>query len=590
MCGPDAEKHNEQMAGAVASLLGVAVDSVMVCTTGVIGVPFPIDRVTQATKKLVEGLESDPKHAAEAIRTTDTCEKVASRELFLGGSRIRILGIAKGSGMVHPNMATVLGFLLTDAAISPAVLDEALRDAVDETFNMVSVDRDTSTNDTVLALANGLAENAPIDSLASEQGKLFAAALLEVCGDLARAVAKDGEGARKLVTSHVVGASSKHVARELARSVIESNLVKAALFGADPGFGRVLAALGARAHLLSEPLDPKRLGVVLQGVRVFEAGKPVTFEADALRARLRQDEVRIEIAVGDGPGEATAWGCDLSYDYVRINADYAAVLVDSPGGPVHRDARLDTKTPELKTEVLVSALRYIERFSGTRAVICYGPTTLARRDLALRLAEDVRLLAAVGLRAILVQGGDPSEVVVSSLARAGVRAVGLSGSDGNLLKMREGAFDDESTTVQVDTDVIETLLAKGYIPVVMPALTELDIPSSPRVPGGSVRGLPVDAEAVAAELAVACSARKLIYLCEAPGILSEGLLVSELSAEELDRRARDGSLDPSMRSRAVSVVRALAGGVETVHLIDERVPHNVVAELFTENGVGTMVR
>jgi acetylglutamate kinase len=379
------------------------------------------------------------------------------------------------------------------------------------------------------------------------------------------------------------------LARALARSVVESSLVKAALFGADPGFGRVLSALGARASVLGASLDPASVGVTMQGVRVFEAGRPVTFEADALRARLRQDEVRVEISVGAGPAEATAWGCDLSYDYVRINADYAAVLVDSPGGPVHRDARLDTKTPELKTEVLVSALRYIERFSGTRAVVSYGPATLARRDLAQRLAEDVRLLAAVGLRPILVQRGDPSEAVVSSLARAGVRAVGLSGSDGNLIQLDTTDLDDDAPRVRVDPDVVETLLAKGYIPVVMPALTELH-PSRPGAPGGSVRGLPVDADAVAAEIAVACAARKLIFLGEAPGILSGGLLVSELSAEELDRRAREGEIEASMTHRAMATVRALSGGVETVHLIDERVPHNVVAELFTENGVGTMVR
>ncbi len=590
MCGPDAARHNEEVARAVAAVLDVPVDAVLTCATGVIGVPFPVERVVSSAHKLVDALEAEPARAAEAILTTDTFAKLAHRELFLGGSRVRILGIAKGSGMVHPNMATVLGSLLTDAAISPSALDAALRAAVDDSFNMVSVDRDTSTNDAVLALANGLADNAPIDDLGTEQGRIFAAALADVCRDLARAVAKDGEGARKMVTVHVGGARDREIARGLARAVVESNLVTAALFGADPRLGRVLAALGARATSLGEPLQPARIGVVMQGVRVFEAGRPVPFEADALRARLRQDEVRVEIVVGDGGAEATAWGCDLSYDYVRINADYAAVLVDSPGGPVHRDARLDTKTPELKTEVLVSALRYIERFSGTRAVVCYGPATLARRDLALRLAEDVRLLSAVGLRAILVQAGEPSELVVSSLARAGVRAVGLSGSDGNLLRMRPVGFDEDTPSVVVDPDVVETLLAKAYIPVVMPSLTELDAQRDAPSRGGSVRGLPVDADAVAAEIAVACAARKLIYLCESPGILSEGLLVSELSGEELDRRAREGSIEVSMRARARSVVRALAGGVETVHLIDERVPHNVVAELFTENGVGTMVR
>ena len=592
MTGPGGEAANQEMAQAVALALDIPEDAVLTAATGVIGVPFPVAKVVAAMPALVSGLGDSPMPAAEAILTTDTRTKLAGREIFLGGVRVRLLGIAKGSGMLHPDMATVLAFVLTDAAVSPEALRAAVRSAVDASFHMVSVDRDTSTNDSVIALANGMSGAAPVTTLDDDHGQHFAAALLEICRDLARAVARDGEGARRLVTSTVKGAADLGAARGLARAVIESNLVKAALFGADPGPGRILAALGARAARDAIALDPKAISVTLQGTPVFESGAPIAVDGDALRAKLRHDEVTIVSTVGTGPGEATAWGCDLSYDYVRINADYAAVVVDSDGGPVRRDGRLDVRTPELKTEVLVAALRYIERFADTRAVIRYGATTLARRDLAERLAEDVRLLSAAGLRPILVQGG-ASETVVTSLARAGVRAVGLSGADGNLLGVvKRGGTDERPAFAseppppsgarpwRVDPDVIETLLVKGYIPVVVPEITE-------ELEG---RSEPIDVDAVAAEIAISCGAKKLIQMCDATGLVVDGLLISEISAEELDLRLGAGTVPAEARTRAAAAVRALAGGVETVHLIDERVPHNVVAELFTESGVGTMVR
>ncbi|HTJ81474.1 MAG TPA: bifunctional ornithine acetyltransferase/N-acetylglutamate synthase, partial [Polyangiaceae bacterium] len=447
--------------------------------------------------------------------------------------------------------------------------------------------------------ANGMSGAPLVDSLDGDAGQHLAQAILEVAVELAKAVARDGEGARKLVASTVRGAGDDRTARALARAVVESSLVKAALFGADPNPGRVLAALGACAARDDLELDPDAIDVSIQGVPVVRGGAPLELDADAIRAKLRHDEVTIVSTVGRGPASATAWGCDLSYDYVRINADYAAVVVDGPGGPVRRDGRLDVKTPELKTEVLVAALRYIERFAGTRAVIRYGATTTERRDLALRLAEDVRLLSAVGLTPILVQEGK-SELVVTSLARAGVRAVGLSGADGNLLRLvksdagAKGRGDARPTLAsepppppdggprpwRVDPDVVETLLAKGYVPVVVPEITE-------ELEG---RAEPVDVDAVAAEIAVACGAKKLIQMCDAAGIVADGLLVSELSAEELADRVAHGRVPSATASRAAAAVRALAGGVDTVHMIDERVPHNVVAELFTESGVGTMVR
>lgn len=623
LAGEEGVVANERMAAAVAEALGVSADSVLTCSTGVIGVPLPVSKVAAAMPGLMEKLGQDPNAAAEAILTTDTCTKLASREIFLGGDRVRIAGIAKGSGMIHPNMATMLAFLVTDCAIDVGVLDAILHGVVDETFNMVSVDRDTSTNDQVIALANGMAENDRITRRDSPEALHFAAALLDICKELARAIAADGEGAQHLVTVTIKGAEDTMTARSLARAVTESNLTKAALFGTDPNWGRVLAAVGARAAEQHLRFDPATASVRLQNVLVYAAGKPQPFDADALRSLLRGEEVFVDLEIGQGAGHATAWGCDLSYDYVRINADYAAVLVDSPDGPVRRDQRLDNKTPELKADTLVQALRYIERFAGTRAVIKYGGAAMVRADLKDRFAEDVKLLQAVGLRPIIVHGGGPeisrtleqmgqvtefvdglrvtdaasmrvvemvltgqiNKEVVASLARAGVKAVGLSGKDGGLIEARKMATPSGKDlgyvgeVASVSTDVVELLLGKGYIPVISPVGL-----------GKDGQTYNINADTVAAEIAVACGARKLIFLSDVPGILSNGLLVSEMSAEELQIRMRDGTVTGGMLPKAASILRALEGNVETVHIIDGRVPHNVVAELFTSRGVGTMIR
>ncbi len=576
--GPTGELADARMAAAIARSLDVPQGAVLTAATGVIGVPFPIERVEGAVPRLISALEDDPTAAAEAIMTTDTVRKIASREIYVGGTRVRLLGIAKGSGMVHPNMATVLAFVVTDVDIERPALDAALGQAVAETFNAISVDGDTSTNDSALVLANGFAENPTLTLESGEALKTFQAALTDLCRELALAVARDGEGARRLVTVKLAGAPTAGDARLLARAVVSSSLVKAALFGADPGFGRILAALGAASSAHDLPFDPKATVIRLQDLAVFVRGSPAPYDADALRARLRQREVTIDIEIGQGSAHAEAYGCDLSYDYVRINADYAAVLVD-PEGPVRRDQNLSNKTPELKTEVLVAALRYIDRFAGTRAVIRYGATTLSRPELSLSLAEDIRLLAAVGLKPILVQEGS-SEVVVTALARAGQRAIGLSGADGNLLAWTAGG---SPTDVKVDPDVIETMLARGYLPVVVPELTE----EAARVTGGAGT---LDVDHVAAAIAVACGARKILFLGDAPGLMQDGLLLSELSLEELSKREQSGNLAPALRLRAAAASRALTGGVDSAHFLDETTPHVLVAELFTDAGVGTMVR
>jgi acetylglutamate kinase len=624
LTGPEGVAANQRMAAAVSGALGVGEDAVLTCSTGLIGAPLPIARIEAAVPRLVERLGGDVTTVAEAIQTTDRAQKIASREVFVGGDRVTVLGVAKGSGMVHPNMGTVLAFLLTDAAIAPGVLDTLLRRAVDGSFHLISVDGDSSTNDTALALANGMAENEPITTLESPGAAALGAALLAVCRDLARAVAADGEGARRLITVTVAGAAEEAHARLLARAVAASNLVKAAVFGAEPNWGRVMAALGAEAARSELPLDPGRMSLALQGVQVFAAGRPQPFEADALRSLLRRGDTRIDVALGLGTGEATAWGCDLSYDYVRINADYAAVVIEEHGGSVRRDTRLETKTPDMKAEVLIQALRYIERFAGTRAVVKVGGSAVLRPELQERFASDMRLLQAVGLRPILVHGGgleisrtldqlgekstfidgllvteenhvkiaemvlsgQISGELIAALARAGARAVGLSGKDGNLIGARKllspsgGDLGYVGEVTKVDPSIVELLLTQDYLPLI-----------SPLGMGEDGHTYNINADAVAAEVAVACRARKLIFLTDAPGVLAtDGALISELSAEELDARMRGGALQEAVVPRAQAALRALAGGVESVHIIDGRIPHNVVAELFTSSGVGTMIR
>lgn len=624
LTGPEGILANQSMAAGIAEAIGVDIDSVLTCSTGLIGIPLPLEKIKAAIPSLMSHLGEDILPFAEAIQTTDTTLKVLSRELFVGGDRVTVLGVAKGSGMVHPNMGTVLAFLLTDAAVSPEVLDTLLKQAIEESFHMLSVDGDSSTNDTVLALASGMAENKVIQGVDEAGATALGVALTEISCDLARAIAADGEGARRLISVDVLGAGEVAHARKLARAVVASNLVKAAIFGSEPNWGRVMAALGAEAARSDIPLDLKEISLKIQEILVFSCGAPYPFEADRLRALLRRGDTKIEIFLGDRDTKVTAWGCDLSYDYVRINADYAAVVIENQSGLARRDTRLEMKTPDMKAEVLIQALRYIERFAGTRAVVKFGGSAAIRPELRERLASDLRLLQAVGLRLLLVHGGgleiskaldqlgekrtfidglqvtEESHVkiaemvlsgqisgeIIAALSRAGARAVGLSGKDGNLIAARKlfspsGAdLGYVGEVTKVDPTILELLLAQGYLPLL-----------SPLGMGEDGHTYNISADSVAAEVAVACKAKKLIFLADSPGILTtDGALISELSAEELDLRVRGGALHDAVLPRAHAALRALADGVESVHIIDGRIPHNVVAELFTSSGVGTMIR
>ncbi len=624
LTGPAGLEDVATLRGAVAAALGVQKRAVLTASTGVIGVRLPVQKVVDALPALAGQLGDHADLAAEAIMTTDTRPKLASREVTLGGKTAVLSCICKGSGMLAPQLATTLAVVATDAAVGPKALQDVLVRAVHSTFNMLSVDGEMSTNDTVLVLANGLAGNARI----AEPGpdlEVFEAALTDLFGEMARAMAADGEGATRMVEVVVTGAPSEVSARDCARAIAHSPLVKASLFGADPNWGRVLATVGSRAGSQGWPIDPYRARVSMQGVVVFERGAPVDLDTEALRQKLREARVDVLVELGEGAARATAWGCDLSYDYVKINADYTSMIVQRADGMLAKDDKVANYSPTFKRTLLVEALKYIAQFSGQVAVIKYGGAAMVKQSLKEAFAEDVTLLKRVGLKVVVVHGGAPeitrtleklgerseffegmritdaaslpvvemvltgkvNQELVAMLNARGASAVGLSGKDGTLLRAEkrgvEGGVDlgYVGRITEVNRQFLRMFLDQNYVPVISPIGLADD---------GT--GLSINADDVAAAVAAAVGAKKLIYLTDVPGVLAsapDGELVRQLTAPDLTRRMEAGAITGGMRWKALAIQAALAGGVERVHVLDGRQPHTVIAELFTDRGVGSLV-
>ena len=322
--GEQGREYCRQTAFAAAEALGIPETSVLVASTGVIGMQLPMDRITAGVKALA-GTLSDTvdagREAAEAIMTTDTHSKQVAVTIELSGKTVTIGGMAKGSGMIHPNMCTMLGFVTTDAAISKELLQEALRADVVDTFNMISVDGDTYTNDTLLVLANGCAGNEEITEK-NEDYRTFCEALHEVNMTLAKMLAGDGEGATALFECRVIHADTKENARTLAKSVICSSLTKAAIFGHDANWGRILCALGYSGVRF----DPEAIELFIESkagrILIYQSGSAADYSEEEATRILSCPAVTALVDMKMGEEEATAWGCDLSYDYVKINADY----------------------------------------------------------------------------------------------------------------------------------------------------------------------------------------------------------------------------------------------------------------------------
>ena len=312
----------EEMSALAAKALGISAEDIIVASTGVIGQPLSIDPIATGLPELVAGLSPEGgQAAAEGIMTTDTVRKEVAVEFTLGGKTCRLGGIAKGSGMIHPNMATMLVFLTTDAAISPAMLQKALSGDIANTFNMLSIDGDTSTNDMVTVLANGLAGN-PIVDAEGEGFTAFMKALNSVTIALCRKIAGDGEGATKLLECKVTGAADLPTAKTVAKSVICSSLLKAAMFGADANWGRVLCAIGYSGA----NVDVNKVDVAFRSaagtVEVCKNGAGLPFSEEIAKKVLLEKEIEILVELNSGESSSTAWGCDLTYDYVKINGDY----------------------------------------------------------------------------------------------------------------------------------------------------------------------------------------------------------------------------------------------------------------------------
>ncbi len=603
---------------AIGAALDVPASAVLSASTGVIGVRLPVDKIVGATGQLVANLRGEPDAAAEAIMTTDTRVKMASRTLLAHGTEITISAFCKGSGMIAPQLATMIAAITTDAAIALPALQHALAAAADVTFNRLTIDNDMSTNDCVFALANGASGNPRIEKDDAAY-PAFAAALRSLCEELAREIAFDGEGATKRLQVTVTQAPSDAIAADLARSIAGSSLVKAAIFGADPNWGRILATVGARVGSQGYAINPYKASVAIQNVSVY-AGGPTEPDRQVLKARMREPDVLVEVACAAGDASATAWGCDLSYDYVKINADYSSMIVERAEGGVGKDDRLTNYSPAFKMSLLVEALGYISHFKGKRCVIKYGGAAMTKDTLKRSFCEDILLLRSVGLVPIVVHGGGPDitraldklgsvpqfidgqrvtdaadlkvvEMVLTGQVNAelvtllnmrGAHAVGLSGKDAALLRAKKLVRADGrdlgqvGELVEVNASLVELMLSQGYVPVI-----------SPIGLGEEGHSWNLNADVVAAGIAAALGASKLIYLSDVAGILdAQGELISELSRAQL----ADTTFTGGMAVKTESILRAIDGGVEAVHVIDGRTPHSVIAELFTDRGVGTVVR
>lgn len=320
--GSQGYANAERTARAAAACLGLKETDVLVCSTGVIGQQINIEAIEAGMEKLCAGLSKDGNVAArEAIMTTDTKHKEAAVEIEIGGKTVTLGTMAKGSGMIHINMGTMLGFITTDCAITSKMLKAALTESIGKTYNCVSVDGDTSTNDTLSVLANGLAGNKLISSKNADY-QVFLSALDALNTAMAKKIAADGEGAEHLIECTVNGAKNDVTARNLAKSVISSSLVKAAFFGKDANWGRILCAMGYSGELFK----PEGTSVFFKSeageIEVFHEGVPLNFDEAKARIVLTEGEVAIRVELTDGKGSGTAWGCDLTYDYVKINGDY----------------------------------------------------------------------------------------------------------------------------------------------------------------------------------------------------------------------------------------------------------------------------
>ena len=546
MTGEGGERSNLAMAAAAAKPLEARPEGILTCSTGVIGVPLDADKIAAALPELCAELGPAPHAFARAILTTDTVTKVAHGELLLPGGSVKLFGVAKGSGMVHPNMATTLGFVCTDAAIAPSLLHELLGAAIEPTFNAITVDGDTSTNDSVIVLASGAAKV----EIGPAEREAFAAALEAVLLSLATQVARDGEGATRLLEVHVSGAPDAKIAQAIARGCCRSSLFKCSVFaGEAAGWGRLGAAAGQAALEAGfDTLALAEIEIAAQGVPLVRAGAPLPdLDLRELARRLREPTVRWDIRVGRGPAGFTALGCDFSYDYVRINADEALQVVVDAQGAVGRNVTLSSYTPVLKHQLLVDGLSYVRRFCGMRVMVHLSGSAARKPALLRSVARDLELMISAELRVLVV--------VPDAEVLAGLRD-----------NFSDGAY--RLAEVVPDPARIGPRLDRGQACVLVQARPE---------PGELVT------------LAVRLGVTKLLSLADDQGLRDAGGLVSELTPDQVLVGLERGRFMTEADENLALARHAANQGLGALHLIDGRLPHALVAELFTEQGVGTLV-
>ena len=545
MTGPEGDRANERMAACVATALQVDPAQVLTASTGMIGIPLPVDLVEESAGALVDAAGDDPVTFAQAIVTTDTTIKVAHAEVILPGDTtpVRVLGAAKGSGMIHPNMATTLGFVCTDAAVAPALLQRLVRAAVEQTFNAISVDGDTSTNDMVVVLAGGKSGH---QVEGDGRTRAFAAALVGVLRELAKMVAGDGEGATRLLEVEIKGAPSPAAARALARGVCSSSLVKCSTFAGQPEWGRVAMAVGQTAAELGLDLQPDKMLIEAQGVTLYDGAPSPMAKGAEVRRALRGTQVHWSIDVGLGQARGVAYGCDLGYDYVRINADEAKQIEVSRAGGISRNLTLAAYSPRLKQQLLCEGLSYVRRFMGLRAMIYLQPSARAAGPVE-SLACDLELCLDAGLKPLAVVPDESAAAIVEEHMQ------------------RTGHY---ATLVPPDPVTITQALDRGHLCIL-------------------VREAPAPDAIV--DLCLKLGIQKLIALGNDQGLRDGQGVVQRLSPDTLlagiDRHRFD-STDPDL---LVLARHAANRGVPALHIVDARVPHAVVGELFTDEGVGTLI-
>ena len=580
----------EAEAKCAGELLGVPTDAVLVASTGVIGMQIPVDKITAGIEKLVaakaDTLEAGS-DAAHAIMTTDTISKEIAIETQIGGKTVTLGGMCKGSGMIHPNMCTMLGFVTTDVKISKEMLQKCVSADVVDSFNMISVDGDTSTNDTLLVLANGMAGNEEITAEGEDYDN-FCKALHEITTFLAKKMAGDGEGATALFETKVINAVSKEDARTLAKSVICSSLTKAAIFGHDANWGRILCALGYSGA----KFDPENVDLYFES----KSGKIHIF----------------------GNGVA----CDYSEEEAtKILSDpEVTALVDMHMGEAEKDMEQVMK----KAEVLIEALPYIQKFNRKIIVVKYGGSAMSNEELQKNVIKDVTLLKLVGFKPIIVHGGgkeisrwvgkvgkeakfvnglrvtdeetmEIAEMVLNKVNKSlvtmveelGVKAVGVSGKDGGLLQVEKKYSDGQDIgyvgeITGVNPDILFDMLEKDYLPIIAPIGLDKDYHT-----------YNINADDAACAIAKAVHAEKLAFLTDIEGLYKDindkSTFISRLTASEAEGLIHDGYIGGGMLPKLNNCTSAIRNGVNRVHILDGRLAHCLLLEIFTNQGIGTAI-